>query len=164
MRRIVVFTIVASALLLGCGRSDETGSAETSTTPTEKPIAAASHVRPLDKRKGADILAAAGVNFGFPHVFHYDIMDKSRSGTPRHRVLVEVLGEDFETAARDFDASLVALGYKKISDANNNGRIEQVFSRKGKPTYYLLMQPKGRGPALRDPDAVGSIHVMWNAR
>jgi hypothetical protein len=164
MKRIVVCAIVATALLSACKPHDAGAAGTSAPTPKAPVVAARSQAASADTRKGVDLLTDAGVTFAFPNVIHYDIVDKSRRGTPRHRVLIEVLDGDFATATRQIDKSLVDLGYSKTSDANKGGRIEQVFKQKGKPTYYLLMQPEGMGPALRDPNAVGSIHIMWNAR
>ena len=113
---------------------------------------------------GAEFLAQEGVVMEFPHEIGYDILDTSRNGTPRHRVLVEVLGGDFATTSADFVASLEKIGYRKASESVEGQRIEQVQVQEGKPTYYLLMQPVGTGPELKNPDAVGSIHIMWNKR
>jgi len=113
---------------------------------------------------GAELLASQGVVMEFPHEIGYDIMDTSRNGTPRHRVLVEVLGGDFAKQSADFAAALEKIGYRKASESVDGERVEQVQVQEGKPTYYLLMQPAGSGPKLKNPDAVGSIHIMWNKR
>ena len=124
--------------------------------PVAKPVAAP------EGEKGVDMLTAAGIKLDFPHAVSYDIMDVSRAGTPRRRVLLEVLGGDFATATERFGQSLVNAGYAKTSDKNNGGRIDQIYEQAGKPAYYLLMQPAGMGPKLLGKDAVGSIHIMWN--
>lgn len=124
--------------------------------PVAKPVAAP------EGDKGVDMLSAAGIKLDFPHAVSYDIVDVSRAGTPRRRVLLEVLGGDFTTVTERFGQSLVDAGYTKTSDKNNGGRIDQVFEQAGKPAYYLLMQPVGMGPKLLGKDAVGSIHIMWN--
>lgn len=111
---------------------------------------------------GAEFLAEQGVVLQFPHRINYDILDTSRNGTSRHRVLVEVLGGDFVQTTADFTSSLEKIGYRKASESTDGQRIEQTFVQEGKPTYYLLMQPAGTGPQLGNPDAVGSIHIMWN--
>lgn len=113
---------------------------------------------------GTEFLASQGVALEFPHQINYDILDMSRNGTPRHRVLVEVLGGDFAQASAGFSSSLEKIGYRKAGETIDGQRIEQTFVQEGKPTYYLLIQPAGSGPQLGNPDAVGSIHIMWNKK
>lgn len=113
---------------------------------------------------GSGFLADQGVAMTFPHEIGYDILDTSRNGTPRHRVLVEVLGGDFAKESVEFTTSLEKIGYRKASESVDGQRVEQVWVQEGKPTYYLLMQPVGSGPELGNADAVGSIHIMWNKR
>lgn len=127
-------------------------------TPTKRPAP----VPAPEGEKGADLLAEAGVALDFPHAIAYDIMDVSRAGTPRHRVLVEVLGGDLATAKQRLGQTLTGLGYAKKADTDKGGRVEQIYTMGGKPAYYLLIQPAGMGPKLVGKDAVGSIHVMWN--
>jgi hypothetical protein len=124
--------------------------------PVAKPVPAP------EGDKGIDMLSAAGIKLDFPHAVSYDILDVSHAGTPRRRVLLEVLGGDFTVVTNRFGQSLVDAGYTKTSDKNNGGRIDQVYEQAGKPAYYLLMQPVGMGPKLLGKDAVGSIHIMWN--
>lgn len=100
--------------------------------------------------------------FDFPNKVRYDILDTSARGTRRHRVLVEILGGEFDDAARKFEESLVRIGYRKASGSVKGGRIQQVYKQAGKPTYYVLMQSAGVGPKLGSKDSTGSIHVMWN--
>jgi hypothetical protein len=122
-------------------------------------------VRPTpapEGQKGVDVLARSGVVLSFPHAINYDILDQSRNGTPRHRVLVEVLDSDFATVVDEFGQSLVEQGYALAKDGSTDGRIKRTYIRKGAPTYYLLMQPVAVGPKLANPDATGSIHIMWN--
>jgi hypothetical protein len=104
--------------------------------PVAKPVPAP------EGDKGIDMLSAAGIKLDFPHAVSYDILDVSHAGTPRRRVLLEVLGGDFTVVTNRFGQSLV--------------------DQAGKPAYYLLMQPVGMGPKLLGKDAVGSIHIMWN--
>lgn len=165
MKKFVVSLLAASALA-ACSKTETPETPTPAASPAE---AAATPERPRpvpapEDEQGIDILEVAGVKFDFPHQVHYDILDTSRRGTRRHRVLVEIRGGDFNEVVRQFDQNLVDLGYRKSSDSNKAGKIEQVFKQAGKPTYYLLMQPAGVGPKLRSKEATGSIHVMWNIK
>jgi hypothetical protein len=162
---------IAGLLLGACEKTEPVDQSGSGTQPQAVGNAApppASPVKPQRPvpapagQKGLDLLAEAGINLDFPHDVHYDILDTSHAGTRRHRVLLEVRDADFATVIRDFDESLEGLGYTKTTDKDTNGRVEQVYESKGKPAYYLLMQPAGMGPKLNSPDAVGSIHIMWN--
>jgi hypothetical protein len=163
----IVFCIAFVALLSACGgdqtpepkiRGHEAAPSGSKSPSRPRPIPA-----PEDEQ-GVDILISEGIEFKFPHLVRYDILDTSRSGTRRHRVLIEVRKGDFNTVAQQFSQSMIDLGYARSKNVNKGGRIEQVFKRKGKPTHYLLMQPAGMGPRLRDKDSVGTIHVMWNIK
>lgn len=114
---------------------------------------------------GLDILLDRGISFPFAYSVNYDIKDVSSHGTPRRRVLVEVLEPDFSSAAEAFEEALVSSGYASATSKNStNDRIERVLTQSGKPTYYLLMQSSAAGPKLKDSASTGSIHIMWNQR
>ena len=139
--------------------------AETSTQEVKNDVAEATGPRTApDGDTGAGFLASQGVALEFPHEINYDILDTSRNGTVRHRVLVEVLGDDFARESENFETSLEKIGYRRASESLDGQRVEQVYVQEGKPTFYLLMQPAGSGPELKNPDAAGSIHIMWNKR
>ncbi|MGN7726619.1 hypothetical protein ACTJIL_12505 [Luteimonas sp. 22616] len=165
MKKIALFIAIAVAVA-ACGKQ-EAPQTPTSPESSHKAPAAQAPSRqspvpaPEDKR-GVAALAAAGVKFDFPHQVLYDILDVSGSGTPRHRVLVEIQGGEFDQVVEQFGESLEALGYQKDSGKETGGRIDSVYSAEGKPTYYLLMQPAGMGPKLMGKDSTGSIHIMWN--
>ncbi len=162
--------LILALLVSACGNNAPlagNAAGETSATAPKAQIAAPEESGPRtapEEDSGAEFLVGQGVAMEFPHEIGYDILDTSRNGTPRHRVLVEVLGGDFAKESADFVASLEKIGYRKASESTNGQRIEQVQVQEGKPTYYLLMQPVGSGPKLKNPDAVGSIHIMWNKR
>lgn len=170
MRKIVL-SIAITGLLAACGGHEEPASQpaapagqEAANAPATTPRAPAPG-RPIpapEGQRGADILKAAGVELDFPHEVLYDILDASASGTRRHRVLVEVKQGKFDEVAAQFGVALQSRGYEKVSDKTTGGRIDQVYSAEGKPTYYLIMQPAGMGPKLHGKDSVGSIHIMWN--
>ncbi len=162
--------VVFACMLAGCSRDETPASSDAdihvAASETE-PAEAAPPTKPRavpapEGQRGEDILAVAGVEFPFPHEVLYDILDTSESGTPRHRVLVEVQSGAFDSAMKRFGESLVDLGYEKVSDSDEGGRVQQVYTQADKPTYYLLMQPAGMGPKLHGPESVGSIHIMWN--
>lgn len=165
MKKFVI-CLLAASLLAACNKPEEPEATAPAVAPAD-PTPPTAQPRPVpapEDEQGIDILEVAGVEFGFPHQVLYDILDTSKRGTPRHRVLVEIRSGDFNDVARQFGQSLVALGYTKSSDSNKAGKIEQVFKQAGKPTYYLLMQPAGMGPKLRNKASTGSIHVMWNIK
>jgi len=153
-------------LMLGsaCSRTNEEVPPAVSPTPSTVDEKVATEAKTTDTRTGASLLEVEGITFDFPHAINYDIIDKSPSGKPRHRVLVEMRGGDFDAVMHDFTTSLVHMGYKKKKSDNSNGRISEIYAAKGRPTLYLRMQPLAIGPKLKSADAVGSIHVMWNAR
>ena len=153
-------------LLSACGGDmQQSPTAEVPKTAKAEPVVPVNRpaARPAPAgQKGVDILASEGVTFDFPYAINYDIMDTSSKGTPRHRVLVEVLGGNFEESVQKFTKSLTAMGYKKAGDKTKNGRMEQVYKQSGRPTYYLRIQPAEVGPELKNKRALGSIHVMWS--
>lgn len=162
--RLIACVIV---LLLGsaCSRTETGTSQDASAAATGAP--AVDVEQPMEKlqaQSGVQLLEQEGITFDFPHAINYDIVDKNRRGTPRHRVLVEARGGDFDKIARGFTTSLAHMGYKKKKESNAGGRIRATYAAKGRPTLYLRMQPLAIGPKLKSKDAVGSIHVMWNAR
>lgn len=113
---------------------------------------------------GMDILASRGLEVTFPYAVNYDIKDVSKNGTPRRRVLLEILDGSFEDSAAAFEAILAGNGYSLTDSASTPGKLQRTYVKEGNPTYYLLMQSRESGPALSNPDAVGSVHVMWNDR
>ena len=170
MNRLIACILLAGLLTACDAGNDGTQDPSQIVLPREEaPAAAREAARPKPEpapagQKGVDVLAQAGIEFAFPHAINYDIFDQSRSGTPRHRVLVEVIGGDFATVAEQFGQSLVDKGYALAKDGGTGGRIERTYTREDAPTYYLLMQPVAIGPKLARPDATGSIHIMWNRR
>jgi hypothetical protein len=167
--------LFAVGLLAGCDAQhaeqaatpDATQAATSETSASQPESAEPTPSKPVtapDGQKGVDLLAAAGVDLAFSHAINYDILDVSRNGTPRHRVLVEVLGDNFMGTVKQFDQVLAGLGYTVASNREEGGRIDRIYTSAGKPTYYLLMQAVGAGPKLGNPDATGSLHIMWNVR
>lgn len=166
----IVLCIAIAAVTAACGQQEspiqQSPTPSAASQPAEKsaeqvPAPGKPIPAPTDEQ-GVDAMSAAGVEFDFPHQVLYDILDVSDNGTLRHRVLVEIRIGEFKQVAGQFTRSLEALGYRKKSSKGNGGRIDSVFVADGKPTYYLLMQPAGMGPKLRQPDSTGSIHIMWN--
>lgn len=163
MKRILV-PAAFSLFLVACGSQE-------SQTPVsaQTPASAVAEARPAPVAAdpadlGIDILAGRNIEIPFSHAVNYDIRDVSRSGTPRRRVLVEILDGDFEVAAEQFGESLVSRGYSLSEEERGEGMIQRTFVKEGESTYYLLMHVAGVGPELRDAEAVGSIHIMWNDR
>ncbi|QOW21676.1 hypothetical protein [Novilysobacter avium] len=168
----IFFVVALTMLLSACGGSgnnpvetssvaapasgEPSGLQSDSTSKRMRPKAAA------DGDKGVDKLVAMGLVLDFPHAINYDIIDESRNGTIRHRVLVEVLGADFPAAVQQFDDSIVALGYARKDGVDEGGKSKSTYVKKGVASLYILAQPVDVGPDLKNPDALGSIHIMWN--
>src|SRR5690606_21591427 len=96
MKKFVV-SLLAASVLAACRKTETPETPTPAASPAE---AAATPERPRpvpapEDEQGIDILEVAGVKFDFPHQVHYDILDTSRRGTRRHRVLVEIRGGDF---------------------------------------------------------------------
>jgi hypothetical protein len=165
--RHAVAVIAATLLLASCNKSEQVAPAPNSPAVSEQqPPDAAPVPKPVPApagQKGADLLAAAGLTFEFGQEVLYDILDTSKNGTPRHRVLLEVLDGSFPDAVAEVGESLENAGCHRTSDSNNAGRVQQVFKCSENTTYYLLMQPAGMGPKLAHPGSVGSVHIMWTA-
>jgi hypothetical protein len=114
------------------------------------------------KEKGVDVLTDLGFKPEFAYTVVYDITDKNDAGINRHRVLLEVLEGDIDTAMTSASATLASAGYGKSRETESNGRRDVVFTKQGFPTLVFMAQTPERGPALKTPGAVGTIHVMWN--
>lgn len=163
MKRILV-PAAFSLFLVACG-SQESETPVSAQAPASASADTRSAPVPADPADlGIDILAERNIEIPFSHVVNYDIRDVSRNGTPRRRVLVEILDGDFEAAIEQFGESLVSRGYSPTDDERSEGTIQRTFVREGEPTYYLLMHVAGAGPELRHAEAVGSVHIMWNDR
>ena len=108
------------------------------------------------------MLIGLGFKPDFPYAVAYDITDKNNQGINRHRVLLEVLAGDMTQAMADSETVLAAAGYAKSKETVGDGRTDAVFTKRGQPTLVFMAQTKEHGPALKNPDAVGTIHIMWN--
>jgi hypothetical protein len=163
----VIAIMAVAALVASCNKAQQATPAvdtaavpqqqQSKTAPVSKPVAAPAG------QKGADMLVAAGLEFDFGQEVLYDILDTSKNGTPRHRVLLEVLDGSFSDAVAEVGESMESVGCQKVGDSNKAGRIQQIFKCKENVTYYLLIQPSGMGPKLAHPASVGSVHIMWTA-
>lgn len=127
-------------------------------TPTEAVAASP----PPRVEKGIDVLTGMGFQPDFANAVVYDIVDKDKKGVNRHRVLLEVLEGDVVAAMDNAEASLASVGYEKAKETESDGRYDTVFTKKGAPTLVFMAQTAERGPALKNPGAVGTIHIMWN--
>lgn len=154
----LLFSLLLALFLTSCG-GDKPADRNEVTAP---PAAEQPQVAKSEARKGIDVLAEFGVRPDFAYAVNYDIVDKDKSGKPRHRVLIEVREGDMANAIARMDALLVEQGYAKTKQSDRNGKVEQVFHKAGVPTLVLLSQAVATGPKLKQPDAVGSIHIMWN--
>ena len=83
-------------------------------------------------------------------------------GVNRRRVLLEVLEGDIEAAMTSAEATLDKAGYSKSKESSDGGRYDAVFVKHGFPTLVFMAQTPDRGPDLKNPGAVGTIHIMWN--
>jgi Prokaryotic membrane lipoprotein lipid attachment site len=162
MKRYFVVLSIAAALA-ACSPGQESGKGDEAATraPATAPTATQA---PLPREKGIDALAGFGIKPMFPYDVAYDIVDKNDKGRARHRVLLEVTGGDINAAVASMEQQLMALDYAKAKQSDRQGKIEQVFRKKGSPTLVLLSQSAASGPKLKQPGAVGSIHVMWNVQ
>jgi hypothetical protein len=117
---------------------------------------------PASEEKGIDVLTGLGFKPEFAYSVVYDIVDRNNEGVNRHRVLLEPLEGDIETAMASAEATLTGEGYEKSKETESNGRHDAVFTKYGSPTLVFMAQTPERGPALKNPNAVGTIHIMWN--
>lgn len=154
----LLLSLLLAFLLTSCGGDKPTARDEA----TAPPATEQAQVAKSEARKGIDLLAEFGVRPDFAYSVNYDIVDKDKSGKPRHRVLIEVREGDMANAVARMDALLVEKGYAKSKESDHDGKLEQVFRKAGVPTLVLLSQAAATGPKLKQPDAVGSIHIMWN--
>lgn len=111
---------------------------------------------------GIDTLTGLGFIPDFAYAMVYDIADKNKEGVNRRRVLLEVLEGDIEAAMASAEATLARAGYSKSKESSDGGRYDAVFVKQGSPTLVFMAQSPDRGPDLKNPGAVGTIHVMWN--
>lgn len=168
MNRISLFLLCLVVSLAGCERSspaleDATAPAATATDPVAAKLPGPVAAEAGDT--GLEILLQRGVEVPFRHQLGYDIKDVSKNGTPRRRILLEVLEPDFAQATDSFLSALREAGYTGSgSDAGASGKREETYVKEGHSTYYLLIQDAANGPKLDSAEATGSIHVMWNER
>jgi len=155
----ISMSVAVLVLLAACGQEQSRTSPAAEQAGSQSEQAAEAPVATL---AGADLLAQWGVDPGVPYSVAYDFVDRNRAGTPRHRVLIEVTGGTMDDAAAGLERSLLAGGYRKDREVRSGGKLERVFRKKGVPTLVVSSQAAGTGPKLKRPDAVGSIHLMWN--
>jgi hypothetical protein len=155
--------ILAMGLLLAaCGKPEQTAAVAPATDMPASATTAPATPAAVPVPKGVDELGQLDLLPPFETAVAYDIVDKDKTGKPRHRVLFEVLAPDMNAAIAQMDAHLVEKGYVKSKDGPKAGGVEQVFKKPGAPTMVLLMQAADRGPKLKNASATGSIHIMWN--
>lgn len=158
----LLLTIAVMSVLVGCGPRQDSQTDRRTAKETQVPPAGAAPTR-APTEKGIDVLTGLGFKPDFAYSVAYDLVDKNAQGVSRHRVLLEVMGDDIKSAMDDVEASLVGLGYAKSKSTEGDGRYDSVFVKRGTPTLVFMAQTAERGPALKNPDAVGTIHIMWNA-
>ena len=156
----LLLTAAAVLVLAACGPKQEPEQGAQNTAQDQAPEVATP--QPSRVEKGIDVLTGLGFTPDFPYSVAYDMTDKNNQGINRHRVLLEVLDGDVQQAMAASEAALSAAGYVKSKETVGDGRTDAIFSKRGQPTLVFMAQTKERGPALKDPDAVGSIHIMWN--
>ena len=151
------------AVLAACGADQGAGQAgDKSTVEPPASTEAAAPKAPASNATGIDVLAGLGFIPDFAYAMAYDIVDKNSEDVSRHRVLLEVLEGDIGTAMASAEATLGRAGYVKSKDSSADGRHDAVFVKKGSPTLVFMAQSPDRGPDLKNPGAVGTIHIMWN--
>lgn len=151
------------AVLAACG-ADQDATQNNDKTTSESSVSSATDTQsmPNDEAKGIDVLTGLGFTPDFAYAVVYDIVDKNNEGVNRHRVLLEALEGNIEPAMTNAEATLAKAGYEKSKETVSDGRHDAVFIRHGYPTLVFMAQTPERGPALKNPGAVGTIHIMWN--
>lgn len=157
-----LLAVAVAAVLAACGSKQDPQQTDQTAGQAEAQAQAQAEPSPSRTEKGIDVLIGMGFRPEFAYAIAYDIIDKNNQGVSRHRVLLEVLEGDVVTAMDDVEASLAGLGYVKAKETEGDGRYDTVFTKKGEPTLVFMAQTAERGPALKNPDAVGTIHIMWN--
>jgi len=161
MKKLVLAAAVL-AFLAACG--EDQGAVDGNLAiPEPSPRAeAAPQQAAANATTGIDALTGLGFKPEFAYAIAYDIVDKNNEGVNRRRVLLEVLDGDIVTAMGDAEATLARAGYTKSKETSSDGRHDVVFVKNGFPTLVFMAQSPERGPALKNPGAVGTIHIMWN--
>jgi len=156
--------IAVVTVLAACGPKQEVAQkgAETADESSTSAPVPATQPAPAGEAKGIDVLTELGFKPDFAYAVVYDIVDKNKEGVNRHRVLLEALEGDIKTAMSSAQATLATAGYEQSKETESNGRYDAVFTKQGFPTLVFMAQTPERGPALKDPSAVGTIHIMWN--
>jgi hypothetical protein len=155
--------LLAAAILVAlaaCGAEQNADQAAGGTTV--EPTADAAKKSSANAATGIDVLTGLGFIPDFAYGTAYDIVDKNKEGVNRRRVLLEVLEGDIEAAMASAQATLQNAGYSKSKESSDGGRYDAVFVKRGFPTLVFMGQSPERGPKLKNPEAVGTIHIMWN--
>ena len=162
MKQFILAAAVVT-ILAGCGADQEAAKNSVKATD-ESSVSSATDAQPMlnDQAKGIDVLTGLGFTPDFAYAVVYDIVDKNNEGVNRHRVLLEALEGNIETAMTNAEATLAKAGYKRSKETVSDGRQDAVFIKHGLPTLVFMAQAPERGPALKNPGAVGTIHIMWN--
>lgn len=151
------------AVLAACGAEQGAHQAGDRSTVEPAPSADATAQKPsANAATGIDVLTGLGFIPDFAYATVYDIVDKNNQGVNRRRVLLEVLEGDIEAAMTSAEATLDKAGYSKSKESSDGGRYDAVFVKHGFPTLVFMAQTPDRGPDLKNPGAVGTIHIMWN--
>lgn len=161
MKQLLLAMAVVAALA-ACGPKQDPQQGDNAAGEAKTPAEVAAESPPASTEKGLDVLTGMGFKPDFANAVVYDMVDKNNQGVNRHRVLLEVLEGDITAAMDDVEASLSALGYAKAKETASDGRYDAVFTKQGAPTLVFMAQTAERGPALKNPGAVGTIHIMWN--
>lgn len=159
----LVLAVAMLAVLAACG--SEEGANQAGDKSTVQPAAsadAAAQKVPASAATGIDVLIELGFIPEFAYATVYDIVDKNNQGVNRRRVLLEVLEGDVASAMTSAETTLAKAGYAKSKESSDGGRYDAVFVKHGSPTLVFMAQSPDRGPKLKTPGAVGTIHVMWN--
>ena len=158
----IFFAAAVAAVLAACG-ADQDATQNNDKTRNESSESSATDVRSAPtEEKGIDVLTGLGFTPDFAYAVVYDIIDKNNEGVNRHRVLLEALEGNIENAMTNAEATLVNAGYEKSKETMNDGRHDAVFIKHGFPTLVFMAQSPERGPPLKNPGAVGTIHIMLN--
>lgn len=123
----------------------------------EKPAATAA--TPVPQPTSQDAITAAVATLGGKVKVRYDRVGKNADGAEERQVFMEVVSGTVKEAETIMAAQLTTAGYKQGHRFEDGNGARQLYrTRTGLPIRSLA-RPKGVGPALKDPQATGSIYL-----
>ncbi|KQY49816.1 hypothetical protein [Lysobacter sp. Root494] len=108
---------------------------------------------------GQDAVSAVVAALGDKVKVRYDRVGKNAAGADERQMFMEVVSGTVAEAEAIVTAQLMAAGYKAGHRFEDGNGARQLYrTRHGQPVRTLA-RPKGVGPALKDPKAIGSIYL-----